>query len=129
MMTDCGESDGKIWLLALMTGKGWRGSSRSPSRWSPAAPRASLQAPTMNIFSHQTYLLGGEVVGNQKIYAGQVKRDTQLNGSDQIRSYSSMELNSVGWISCAPGNDRTRDLLLGFGRFGRWPIGFYKDLF
>ena len=128
MMTDCGESDGKIWLSALMTGKGWRGSSRSPSRWSPAAPRASLQAPTMNIFSHQTYL-DGEVVGNQKIYAGQVKRATQLNGSDQIRSDSSMELNSVGWISSCPVNDRTRDLLLGFGRFGRWPFGFDKDLF
>ena len=124
------------WLSALMTGKGWRGSSRSPSRWWPAAPRARLQAPTMNIFSHQT-CLGGEVVENQKIYfqknykmyAAQVKRDTQLNGSDQIRSDSSMELNSIGWISCAPVNDRTRDLLLGFGSFGRWPFGFYKDFF
>ena len=66
---------------------------------------------------------------NQKIYAAQVKRDTQLNGSHQIRPDSSMELNSIGWISCAPVNDRTRDLLLGFGRFGRWPFGFYKDLF
>ena len=83
----------------------------------------------MNIFSHQT-CLDGVVVGNhKKIYAAQVKRETQLDGSDQIRSDSSMELNSVGWISCAPVNDRTRDLLLGFGSFGRWPFGFYKDLF